>query len=195
MSLCIPAVWLTVTWHGPIYRLRLTSPSMVLQKCHVQGRTFLTSYIPETIHWKRKSESNGPQSLIWVNRQEINAIAKNGNCLSFWNSEFIFKHLSTLSCCWIGVWPFNTFERGQLTCPQCFWASLLGSLPVHVLSAHSFASNWQLPFLNQQERMAVEIFSWPKKFCRTWDQTCDLQHTRRIRIRLSYHARLYSISI
>ena len=30
------------------------------------------------------------------------------------------------------------------------WASLLGSLPV--LSAHSFASNWQLLFLNQRKR-------------------------------------------
>ena len=31
------------------------------------------------------------------------------------------------------------FGRGQLTYPQCSWASLLGSLPV--LSAHYFASN------------------------------------------------------
>ena len=29
------------------------------------------------------------------------------------------------------------------------WASLLGSLPV--LSVHSYASNWQLPFLNQRK--------------------------------------------
>ena len=39
-----------------------------------------------------------------------------------------------------------------------------------VLSAHSFASNWQLPFLNQRQRMAVEIISWPnstKECCRT----------------------------
>ena len=41
------------------------------------------------------------------------------------------------------------FGRGQLTLPHCSWASLLGSLPV--LSAHSFASNWQLPFLNQRK--------------------------------------------
>ena len=39
------------------------------------------------------------------------------------------------------------FGRGQLTYPHCSWASLLGSLPL--LSVHSFASNWQLPFLNQ----------------------------------------------
>ena len=42
------------------------------------------------------------------------------------------------------------FGRGQLTYPHCSWASLLGSLPV--LSAHSFASNWQLLFLNQRKR-------------------------------------------
>ena len=34
--------------------------------------------------------------------------------------------------------------------PHCSWASLLGSLPV--FSAHSFASNWQLLFLNQRKR-------------------------------------------
>ena len=39
------------------------------------------------------------------------------------------------------------FGRGQLTYPHCSWASLLGSLSV--LGVHSFASNWQLPFLNQ----------------------------------------------
>ena len=42
------------------------------------------------------------------------------------------------------------FGRGQLTYPHCSWASLLGSLPV--LSAHSFASNWRLTFLNQRKR-------------------------------------------
>ena len=38
------------------------------------------------------------------------------------------------------------FGLGQLTYLYCFWAGLLGSLPV--LSAQSFAK--QLPFLNQQ---------------------------------------------
>ena len=37
----------------------------------------------------------------------------------------------------------------SLTYPYCFWTNLLGSLPV--LRAHSFASNWQLPFLNQRK--------------------------------------------
>ena len=42
------------------------------------------------------------------------------------------------------------FGRSQLPQPNCSWVSLLGSLPV--FSAHSFASNWQLLFLNQQKR-------------------------------------------
>ena len=45
---------------------------------------------------------------------------------------------------------FRSFWASQLTYPHCSWASLLGSLPV--LSAHSFASNWQLLFLNQRKR-------------------------------------------
>ena len=108
------------------------------------------------------------------------------------------------------------FWRDQLlvTYPYCSWASLLGSL--QVLSAHSFASNWQLPFLNQRkeengrrnyfmtklhERMwqatallesaeGIEIISWPnftKECCRTWGSN---PHTRRTRIRPSYHDRL-----
>ena len=42
------------------------------------------------------------------------------------------------------------FRHRQLTKPHCSWASFLGSLPV--LSALSFASNWQLLFLNQRKR-------------------------------------------
>ena len=40
--------------------------------------------------------------------------------------------------------------RAWLTYPHYSWANLLGSLPV--LSAQSLASNWQLPFLNQQRK-------------------------------------------
>ena len=50
------------------------------------------------------------------------------------------------------------FGRGQLILSYCSWASLLGSLPA--LSALSFASNWQLLFLNQRKRIAVDMFSW-----------------------------------
>ena len=52
----------------------------------------------------------------------------------------VFYSSSTLS---------GYFGHGQLTYSHCSWASLLGSLPV--LNTHSFASNWQLPFLNQRK--------------------------------------------
>ena len=45
---------------------------------------------------------------------------------------------------------FRSFGHSLLAWPHCSWENLLGSLPV--LSAHSFASNWQLLFLNQQKR-------------------------------------------
>ena len=56
-------------------------------------------------------------------------------------------------CC-VGVFTAlrhfsGDFGCGQLTYPHCSWANLLGSL--RILRAHSFASNWQLPFLNQQK--------------------------------------------
>ena len=65
-----------------------------------------------------------------------------------------YIYLWCCCCCCVGVLrPFDTFkghsERGQLTYPHCSWASHLGSLPV--LSAHSFVSNWQLPFWNQRK--------------------------------------------
>ena len=64
----------------------------------------------------------------------------------------------------------GNFGRSHLTQPHCSWASLLGSLPV--LSAHSFASNWQLTFLNQQKggsgRRNVFMTKSQRMFCRTW---------------------------
>ena len=59
---------------------------------------------------------------------------------SFW-FDFCFTALQHI---------LGNFGCGQLTYPHCSWASLLGSLPV--LSAHSFASNWHLLFLNQRKR-------------------------------------------
>ena len=54
--------------------------------------------------------------------------------------ELVFYGPSTL---------LRSFRAGQLNYPHCSRASILGSLPV--LSAHYFASNWQLPFLNQRK--------------------------------------------
>ena len=66
----------------------------------------------------------------------------------FWHSFLI--PVNMLCWCFMALRHFSChFGHSQLTYPHCSWASLLGSLPV--LSAHSFASNWQLPFLNQQK--------------------------------------------
>ena len=65
---------------------------------------------------------------------------------------FVFLSCLVVVLCWCftALRHFSShFGHGQLTYPHCSWSSLLGSLPV--LSAHSFASNWQLPFLNQQK--------------------------------------------
>ena len=62
-----------------------------------------------------------------------------------WNTALLL-----LFWCFTTLWYFSGhFGHSQLTYPNCSWASLLGSLPV--LSAHSFASNWQLPFLNKRK--------------------------------------------
>ena len=45
---------------------------------------------------------------------------------------------------------FRSFRARSVNLATLSWASLLGSLPV--LSAHSFAINWQLLFLNQRKR-------------------------------------------
>ena len=66
------------------------------------------------------------------------------------NVTFSLPILLLLYWCFTAFQHFSGhFGRGELTYPHCSWASLLCSLPV--LSAHSFASNWQLPFLNQRE--------------------------------------------
>ena len=53
------------------------------------------------------------------------------------------------------------FGRGQLPELHCSWASLLGSLPV--LSAHSFASNWQLLFLRENGFRIIFMTKSPRK--------------------------------
>ena len=83
---------------------------------------------------------------------------------TYWESTLVTLHLITLHCipafhalkfwfdfCFTALQHIlGHFWHGQLPQPHCSWVSLLGSLPVH--SAHSFASNWQLLFLNQQKR-------------------------------------------
>ena len=69
---------------------------------------------------------------------------------------------------------------------------LLGSLPV--LSAHSFASNWQLLFLNQRKRENGRRNDFndqvsTKECARRGDRTRGRLHARRTRFRSSYRAR------
>ena len=79
------------------------------------------------------------------------------------------------------------FGWGQLTYQHWSWASLLCSLPI--LRAHSFPSNWQLPFLNQRKggNGHRNYFMWDqsprKKVAGHEDQTRDRPHTRRMHIR------------
>ena len=58
-------------------------------------------------------------------------------CFTFWAP--LMRNRKTLKCIF--------FLFNHWLCIRSFGRRVLGSLPV--LSAHSFASNWQLPFLNQ----------------------------------------------
>ena len=113
----------------------------------------------------------------------------------------IYRNNAKISIVQLLCWCFTAlrhisghFGRGQLSISPCSWARLLGSL--QVLSAYSFANNWQLPFLNQgkgengrrnyfmtklHERMLPDVKNRPR----------DSPHTRWTRIRSSYCARQY----
>ena len=75
---------------------------------------------------------------------------------------------------------YSHFECGQLTYPHCSWASFLGSLPVHVLSAHSPVTDNCSSWISGRERMAVEVFSWQistkECFAGCEDRTHDRPH-------------------
>ena len=67
--------------------------------------------------------------------------------------------------CFMALWHFKChFRHGQLTYPHCSWTSLLGSLPV--LSAHSFAGNWQLWILTFMSFVVAFLF---------WNAVCDIE--------------------
>ena len=99
-------------------------------------------------------------SYRWANDIGNNLAVIFGSWLIYFlfNLELLFSSLITLYStvlswlywCLTALQHFSDhFGHGWLDYPHCSWASLLGSLPV--LSAHSFFSNWQLPFLDQQE--------------------------------------------
>ena len=106
----------------------------------------------------------------------------------------LFRSLLLLCLCFTAHRHFwSHFWRGQLHYPHCSWVSLLSSLPV--LTSHSFASNWHLPFLNQRKGENGRI-----NYCMTTlhkknvagreDRTRDRPHIRRTCIRTSYRTRL-----
>ena len=88
-------------------------------------------------------------SLCWAHRLFVGFVMlwlKNKGDINYW----IMNRIWSGFCFTAFQHILRHFGCGQLPLPHCSWASLLGSLPV--LSAHSFASNWQLLFLNQRKR-------------------------------------------
>ena len=69
----------------------------------------------------------------------------------------------------------------------------------NTVSAHSFTSNWQLPFLNQRKgengrivfitSLLLRMFAGPE------DRIRDRPHTRQTRVRPSYHARQRNLKV
>ena len=72
---------------------------------------------------------------------------KNNNRHDIWICSFVMRWLDGTS---------THFGSVQLTLSYCSWAGFLSDLSV--LSAHSFASNWQLPFSIQRKKENVRIF-------------------------------------
>ena len=119
--------------------------------------------------WSDWVDARADLSLCWVHRLFVGFVMlwlKNKGDINYW----IMNRIWSGFCFTAFQHILRHFGCGQLPLPHCSWAGLLGSLPV--LSAHSFASNWQLLFLNQRKRrMAVKMFSWPslhERMCQTW---------------------------
>ena len=91
-------------------------------------------------------------NILQYRYQSRSEILCNANCQTLVATDNIIHYTLAwlLCCCFTALRHFSGhFRCGQLTYQHCSWASLLGSLPV--LSARSFTSNFQLPFLNQQK--------------------------------------------
>ena len=86
---------------------------------------------------------------LWVLKYSVNCSCK--NIILCKNLTVQTALMLLLFCgCFMALRHFSGhFGCSQWTYQHCSWASLLGSLPV--LSAHSFANDWQLPFLNQRK--------------------------------------------
>ena len=113
-------------------------------------------------HWIEGCQN---MALILLNYTEIIMLNYMWNECKSWHSLccIIINMTYGLRVCKHGIQQFwfdfcftalqhilGHFGHGQSPWPHCSRASLLGSLTV--LSAHSFASHWQVFFLNQQKR-------------------------------------------
>ena len=120
---------------------------LVIFDCSTPWRSFQCFPLSEAKSTSMSFECNGNG----VQEQEFNTAIRSP--VSVWHvRSFPFPQESPLLFSWCFMvlqHILGHFGRSQLTWPHCSWASLLSSLPV--LSAHSFASNWQLPFLNQRK--------------------------------------------
>ena len=104
-----------------------------------------------------RSEKLTSEQASWIFLKNYLCILRPGsNCSQVWHplhftlsTVVLFVYSSALLVVCPIFMQQRHFGRGHLTYPHCSWASLLGILPV--LGAHSFASNWQLPFLNQRK--------------------------------------------
>ena len=104
------------------------------------------------------------------------------------------RTLLLLCWCFTALRNFwSHFGRCQLTYPHCFWASLLGSSPI--LGAHSFASNWQLPFLNHRKGENGRRNYFMTNLHERMLPEVRIEHATVRHIRPSYRAQLFSATI
>ena len=101
--------------------------------------------------------------------------------------------------CLISVlWPFNTFRSFRARSVNLTTLFLGKPLKQFTSTAQSFASNWQLLFLNQRKREnGRRNVSWPvsmKECAGCGDQTRGRLHTKRTHFRSSYCSRMHSVT-
>ena len=182
------------TWRNPslirVFTVRMKKPWALSYPLSAQRRL-----------WSDWADAQADLSFRWTHSHIVGFVTRRLSWYAWLKCSENFNGWNESCCCvgsFMALWHFSGhFGCGQLTYPHCSWASLLGSLPV--VSAHSFDSNWQLPFLNQQKgenghRNYFMTNLLEKNVAGLEDGTRDRPHTRRMRIRLSYCARLWNAS-
>ena len=139
--------------------------------------------------WRRKlyvENINGDCQEVTQSLIKVFTIWKSKPAKMFTVYTCVYMHSLLLLLCWCFM-AFRHisghFGRGQLTCPHCSWASLLGSL-VHILS--SVTDNCPSWIRGR------EIISWPistKECCRTWGSN------PRLRTRSAYQTDAHTVEL